>query len=101
MKNTIIRSVVAIAMFVAAIGAHAENIVVELHLPTMNCAMCPITVKKALEKVDGVLSADVSYKTKRAVIRFENRKTTVQELIQATTDAGYPSTLVETILNEP
>ncbi len=101
MKKTIIHSIVTIAMFVVAIGAHAENIVVKLDIPTMNCAMCPITVKKALEKVDGVLSADVSYKTKQAVIRFENRKTTVQELIQTTTDAGYRSTLAEPISNEP
>lgn len=65
---------------------------VTLALPTMNCAMCPLTVKKALTNVDGVLEVDVSYSDKQAVITFEDSTTSVRKLIEATSKAGYPST---------
>ena len=34
---------------------------VTLSVPGMTCAACPITVKAALNKVDGVSQVDVSY----------------------------------------
>lgn len=66
---------------------------VTLDLPTMNCDMCPITVKKALSKVDGVTEAEVSFDTKQAVVTFDDTKTSADALIKATTNAGYPSTV--------
>ena len=69
---------------------------VTLGLPTMNCAMCPITVKKALTKVEGETKAEVSYEHKQAVVTFEDTQTDTHKLIEATTNAGYPSTIVET-----
>ena len=39
-----------------------------LAVENMTCAMCPITVKKALTKVEGVSSAEVSFETKQAVV---------------------------------
>ncbi|WP_288367492.1 mercury resistance system periplasmic binding protein MerP [uncultured Alcanivorax sp.] len=69
---------------------------ITLDLPTMNCAMCPITVKKALKRVDGVAKAEVSYEHKQAVVTFEDTQTSAEKLIEATTNAGYSSTLVET-----
>ena len=44
-------------LFVTSLTAWAKPQTVTLDLPTMNCAMCPITVKKALTKVDGVSRA--------------------------------------------
>lgn len=66
---------------------------VSLSVPTMNCATCPITVKKSLTKVNGVISAEVSYETKIATVTFEDSTTNIDSLIAATTNAGYPSTL--------
>jgi mercuric ion binding protein len=57
----------------------------------MTCATCPITVKKALNKVPGVSKIDVSYEQKRAVVSYDDVKTNVQALVKATTDAGFPS----------
>ncbi|MFL0809225.1 MAG: mercury resistance system periplasmic binding protein MerP [Agarilytica sp.] len=71
----------------------AEEQQVELSLPTMNCAVCPITVKKALEKVEGVGFVEVTYKTKLATVKFENSLTSIDSLISATTNAGFPSSL--------
>ncbi|MDT8309956.1 MAG: mercury resistance system periplasmic binding protein MerP [Methylophaga sp.] len=65
-----------------------------LSIPGMNCAACPITVKAALQQVDGVIEVDVRYSDREAVVTFDNIQIIPAELIEATTNAGYPSTLV-------
>ena len=62
-----------------------------LDVSNMDCAVCPITVRKALEKVPGVDSAKVDLKTHLAVVKFDPSKATPQLLTKATTDAGFPS----------
>lgn len=76
-----------------AVPAWAATQTVTLTVPGMNCATCPITVKKALSRVDGVQKAEVDYATKLAVVTFDDTKTNVQALSKATTDVGYPSEL--------
>ena len=66
---------------------------VTLAVPGMTCAACPITVKKALTKVDGVTKAEVDFDKRQAVVTYDDAKTSVETLTQATTDAGYPSTI--------
>lgn len=69
---------------------------VTLSVPGMTCAACPLTVKAALNKVEGVITIDVSYKKLEAVVTFDDEKTTVEALINATANAGYPSSLKNT-----
>ncbi|MCO1925246.1 mercury resistance system periplasmic binding protein MerP, partial [Pseudomonas aeruginosa] len=59
----------------------------------MTCAACPITVKKALTKVEGVTKAEVSYEKREAIVTFDDAKTSAQALTKATEDAGYPSSV--------
>ena len=68
---------------------------VTLSVPTMDCPVCPITVKKALTKVDGVSNAEVDFDKRLAKVTFDDSKTNVDALTKATTHAGYPSTLVK------
>jgi mercuric ion binding protein len=81
------------AFIVAAAPAQAGTQTVTLSVPTMTCATCPITVKKALSRVDGVIDAKVTWEPKEAVVTFDDTKTTAEALTQATANAGYPSTL--------
>ena len=87
---------IALVFTITSLSAWAKPQIVTLNLPTMNCAMCPITVKKALKRVDGAAKAEVSYEHKQAVVTFEDTQTSAEKLIEATTNAGYSSTLVET-----
>ena len=64
-----------------------------LDVKNMTCATCPITVKKALQKVPGVAAVTVDYQHKSATVTFDPDKTTIAALTQATTNAGYPSAL--------
>ncbi|WP_081847887.1 mercury resistance system periplasmic binding protein MerP [Microbulbifer sp. HZ11] len=89
MKNILI----AMTLLTASLSAQAATRTVTLDLPTMNCAMCPITVKKALDKVEGVRKAEVSFDDKRAVVTFDESATSTEALVKATTNAGFPSTL--------
>lgn len=57
----------------------------------MTCSTCPITVKKALTRVAGVEKVDIRFDTKEAVVTFDDAKTTIKALTDATTNAGYPS----------
>jgi mercuric ion binding protein len=67
---------------------------VTLSVPGMHCATCPITVRKALSKVDGVERIDVDLEKRQAVVRFDDVLTNVAALTEATRNAGYPSTPV-------
>jgi mercuric ion binding protein len=55
--------------------------------------MCPATVKKALEKVPGVEKVKASYEPKEAVVTFDDAKTNIEKLTEATKKAGYPSSV--------
>ncbi|MBS0597586.1 MAG: mercury resistance system periplasmic binding protein MerP [Proteobacteria bacterium] len=73
--------------------AWAATQTVTLSVPGMTCAACPITVKKALSKVEGVGQVDVTFEKRQAVVTFDDAKTSVQKLTKATEDAGYPSSV--------
>ena len=79
----------ALAAVAAPIWAATQT--VTLSVPGMTCAACPITVKKALSKVEGVSKTDVTYEKREAVVTFDDSRTTIQKLTKATEDAGYPS----------
>ena len=68
---------------------------VTLSVPGMSCSACPITVKKALQNVAGTEKVAVTFEPKEAVVTFDDSKTTVDKLREATTKAGYPSVLKE------
>jgi len=76
-----------------SLSASAKEQTVTLDVPTMNCVTCPFTVKKALQNVEGVSKAEVTFETKLAVVTFDDEKATVKALTEATTNAGYPSTV--------
>lgn len=84
-------AVVALTMLTTPVWAATDT--VTLSVPTMDCPVCPITVKKALTKVPGVSQVQVSFDERLATVTFEDSKTTIDALVKATTNAGYPSTL--------
>jgi mercuric ion binding protein len=57
----------------------------------MTCATCPIAVRKAMQRVDGVKDVEVSLENKSAVVTFDPSATTAAEIGQASTDVGFPA----------
>ena len=91
MKNikTLLGGCIVALLLVAPAWASPKT--VTLNVSGMTCPACPITVKKALEKVPGVSSVDVRFEKKQVLVTFDDAKTNTAALVKATTDAGYPS----------
>jgi mercuric ion binding protein len=89
MKKQILTIVLSTALGVPVWAAEQT---VTLAVPGMTCAACPITVKAALNKVEGVQDVQVSYKQREARVTFEDTQASVAALTEATANAGYPST---------
>ena len=81
----------ALALLGLSGSALAAAETVTLNVPSMYCSACPLTVKKALQRVDGVEKVAVTFEPKEAVVTFDNAKTTVAKLRDATANAGFPS----------
>ena len=86
--------ILSLIFAIASVSVWATPQSVTLDLPTTNCALCPITVKKALTRVEGVIKVQVSYEDKQAVVTFEDTQASAEKFVEATTNAGYPATVV-------
>ncbi len=91
MKNikTALAAIIVALMLVGPAWASPQ--IVTLNVSGMTCAACPITVKKALEKVPGVSKVEVRFEKKQVLVTFDDAKTNTDALVKATTNAGYPS----------
>jgi mercuric ion binding protein len=84
---------VSLLLAVVAAPAWAATQTVTLSVPGMTCAACPITVKKALNRVDGVENVIVHFEQREAIVTFGDAKTSVRQLTMATANVGYPATV--------
>ncbi|SRR5713226_1680404 len=91
MKNVKSLLAGAIVALILAAPAWASPKTVTLNVSGMTCAACPITVKKALEKIAGVSKVEVRFEKKQVLVTFDDTKANVDALVKATTNAGYPS----------
>jgi periplasmic mercuric ion binding protein len=86
-----ILAVIALCLFSAPVWAAQKTIT--LSVPTMDCPVCPITVKKALSDVTGVTRVAVHFEKRQAIVVFDDARTGIEALMRATANAGYPSAL--------
>ena len=89
MHKSLVALMVALASM-ASLATTPQTVVLDVQ--NMTCGLCPVTVKKSLEKTPGVTQAQIDFQKKTAKVTFDADKTTVTELVKATTDAGFPST---------
>ena len=66
---------------------------VVLNVEGMTCAACSVTVKKSLERVDGVQKANVMMNPLEAIVIYDPAKVSVEQLIEATKNVGYPTSI--------
>lgn len=87
MRKLLIATLAALPLVVLA----ATPKTVTLAVQNMTCELCPITVKKSLEKVPGVSAVKVDFDKKTATVSYDADKSQPDTLTKATTNAGYPS----------
>lgn len=86
--------VTLLTALMAGPAAAAEK-TVTLNVDNMTCPTCAPVVKKSLARVEGAAKIKVSLETNTATVTFDDAKTDVAALINATTNAGYPSHLAK------
>ncbi len=62
---------------------------VVMDVPGMTCKFCPITVRKALQKVPGVVKAESDFASKTATVVYDPDRVTVEQLTATVKNAGY------------
>ena len=70
-------------------GYEVPTAVTELPLLGMTCTNCANTIERRLNKVDGVLSAEVNYANEKAIVRYAPGAVTRGDLVAAVRQAGY------------
>lgn len=95
MKKLIIHSSLSLLfLLLVNVAVAGELKTVTLSVDGMTCNMCPITVKKALQKIDGVTEIIAKYEGGKdgwARVTYDSDKVKLEDLTFATEEAGYPS----------
>lgn len=95
MRN--IGSVIALLIFICLSvsdlsAATSYEATVKFSIENMTCATCPISVRKAMERVDGVKDVDVNFETKMATVVYDANLTSASDIGSASSDVGFPAT---------
>jgi len=97
MHNFLVKLLLTFLFLIHAAAPLAGELkTITLDVDKMTCNMCPVTVKKALKKVDGVTEVVAKYEGNGngwAKVTFDPSKTQIDDLTFATEEAGYPSRL--------
>ncbi len=91
---TIILLVFAAGFTTSAISATTGEVTTRFTIEKMNCPLCPITVRKSMEKVSGVRQVEVDYEMKIATVVFNPALTSNKQIADASTDIGYPDSIL-------
>ncbi len=60
----------------------------------MTCATCPIAVRKAMQRVDGVKEVNVDLESNTAVVTFDASVATTSDIANASTEVGFPASVL-------
>jgi mercuric ion binding protein len=85
--------VVFLALLAAAPVLAADPKSATLDVPSMFCSLCQISVRKALERVPGVIEAKADNNLKRAEVKYDPDQVSADALAAALTKAGFPATV--------
>ena len=66
---------------------------VVLLVDKMTCEACPVTVKKAIMRLEGIKEVNVTLKPPLAHVKYDSSKLSPKDIVKATTDVGYPSNI--------
>jgi mercuric ion binding protein len=86
----LIASVSSPVLVSAAQAAETEQ-TVTFEVPGMTCALCPVTVRKAMESVEGVRKVEVDFDARTATVVFDPSLASIEAIAEASGNAGYPA----------
>lgn len=86
-----INALVVVSAF--AVGGHDKE--ASFTVDKMTCATCPITVRKAMQRVNGVKKVTFDFDKKKAIVLYDSTLTDPIQIGEASTNVGFPATLME------
>ncbi len=66
-----------------------DNKEVTIKISGMTCASCAANAQKSINKLDGIIEANVNIATNKAKVVFDSKKTSVSDIENAIKDAGF------------
>lgn len=78
-------------VLVSAVQAAETEQTATFNVPGMFCALCPVTVRKAMESVEGVKSVVIDFEARTATVAFDPARATAAAIAAASANAGYPA----------
>lgn len=89
------RFLMMLALASLSAPAWAAQKSVTLSIPSMDCAACPITVKQALTKVDGVKAVTTNLDKRQTLVTYDDARVSPALITETTRNAGFPSTVLK------
>nr|WP_015061091.1 cation transporter [Pseudomonas sp. K-62]BAM13927.1 mercuric transport protein [Pseudomonas sp. K-62] len=95
--RTLLRAAIVVSVLISAGGAFAAPRTATLEVQNVSCVTCAPIVKRTLARLAGVSQVAVVEHggVATATVNFDDEKVTAEALSQATTNAGYPSSVKE------
>jgi copper ion binding protein len=66
---------------------------INLDIAGMHCGSCALGIEMLVSNLDGVKSISVSYDTKKAVLEFDSKEITQDQIFKSIGELGYQATL--------
>ncbi len=79
----------------ADIAAVVKSERIRIAIDGMYCINCAKGITAILKRTPGVISADVSFERKEAVVEFNPAETSRQKIVEAINDMGYQASVKE------
>ena len=89
--SKVLATVLTLLAIFTGSSAFAAELTRTLKVNKMTCATCPLTVRIAMSRVDGVTKVHVNFDDKTAIVTFDDAATTLEAVAQASTDVGFPA----------
>jgi mercuric ion binding protein len=93
--KTVLGVLAILGMVLGTGAAAAKEQVITLVIEGFTCSICPVTVRKALERQEGVSEANVSLEPPHAMVTFDDEHTDIETLMATTKNVGFPSSLLQ------
>jgi copper chaperone CopZ len=75
-------------MFAPGVVADGNSPVLQVKIPSMDCAACAVSIQRKLRQQTGVVVANVSYGTKKAFVQYDTAKLTPEKIIATIDESG-------------
>ena len=98
MNRIIVLTLLFIATSLTVVDTNAgsgKEVQATFHVDKMTCATCPITVRKAMQRVDGVKEVSVDLDSETATVIYDSKLTDAETIAASSTNVGFPATPIE------